>query len=505
MSLEGYFDKIHETIYYYTEYLSELYRYSKFNFEEINKIFEKSTQLFQKECFTLLESELKKENQSLIRRREILGYYRILMEYFPIKNHYKDFFSYESMKQTKKFKTDLGRLTFYDLRNKMINEFDHDKRSEILIVYNESLNKFPQLYQKIYQTMQNMAQNLSYNSILEWTVDKQICDISKFYANAIEFLDRKKKSFQKKIGIFSEQIMGIQSDKFNFSDIWHIYGMADLNRHIDKTQISFHKTDTIFKYFNGLNYKLLNVPNLNIDSEERVGKNPRAFSGNSLIPNNIPSRFKTTLVINPISSFLDQREIMHETTHAVHFLNIDPTLKPIFHIAFDPTTTEIIAALFESLFRKNEFLEKNYRISKTDSEIIIKYFDFFNEYLCLNHTLNFVSQYNFLKEKNEFTPEFILKNQELYEKRHLEIFGFERNGTDFLARELDKFFGSLIYSRAYVCSHSLEKKIQTEDSDWFNNSSIAERIRNNYMKYGFSRDIDELLKDWGIDPYFFPE
>jgi oligoendopeptidase F len=68
-----------------------------------------------------------------------------------------------------------------------------------------------------------------------------------------------------------------------------------------------------------------------------------------------------------------------------------------------------------------------------------------------------------------------------------------------------EFFGSLIYSRAYVCSHSLEKKIQKEDSDWFNNSTMAERIRNNYMKYGFSRDIDELLKDWGIDPYFFPE
>lgn len=150
-----------------------------------------------------------------------------------------------------------------------------------------------------------------------------------------------------KLGYFLYTI-DVPEGQATTSDIAHLFRAPQYDVLFPKETM----VDALRQTLLGMGIDMDRQPNLELDTEPRPLKSPRAFCAGIRIPQEVK------LVIKPKGGQDDYASLLHESGHAEHFVHVDPNLSFSFRRLGDNSVTESYAFLMEHLMHSPRWLEK---------------------------------------------------------------------------------------------------------------------------------------------------
>ena len=261
-------------------------------------------------------------------------------------------------------------------------------------------------------------------------------------------------------------------------DILHLFRGQSFDPLFPKEKMLPALTSTLA----GMGINLAQQKNLELDTEPRPLKSPRAFCA----PIRIPEEVK--LVIKPIGGPEDYSSLLHEAGHAEHFVNVDPDLSFAYKRLGDNSVTEGYAFLFHYLPLNQQWLHQT--LGFEDADPWIKF--------ALFQKLWFLRRYG----------SKLLYEQELHaelegaEKRYVSLLGdnlgVEIGSEDYLA-DVDDAFYCAMYLRAWIFEVQLHRFLESHfGAAWFSNQKAGEYLIR-LWRQGQEMTPEELAVDMGYD------
>jgi len=232
----------------------------------------------------------------------------------------------------------------------------------------------------------------------------------------------------------------------------------------------------------GLGIDTARQENLEVDTESRALKTPRAFCA----PIRIPEEVK--LVTKPIGGPDDYASLLHEAGHAEHFVHVDPGLPFSYKRLGDNSVTEGYAFLFQYLLLNEDWLQRSLGIK--DSAEYIRLERFRKLWLLRRYASK------------------LLYEQELYnhldgaEREYVNILG-GRLGVaiapeNYLADTDDAFYCAK-YLRAWILEAQLRHWLEEQfGRTWFAAKEAGQYLAS-LWKRGQELRAEELAREMGYD------
>jgi hypothetical protein len=270
-------------------------------------------------------------------------------------------------------------------------------------------------------------------------------------------------------------------------DILHLFRGQSFDALFPKDKMLPALTSTLV----GMGINLAQQENLELDTEARPLKSPRAFCAAIRIPEEVK------LVIKPIGGPEDYSSLLHETGHAEHFVNVDPDLSFAFKRLGDNSVTEGYAFLFHYLPLNHHWLHRVLGIEDVDPWI----------HFALFQKLWFLRRYS----------SRLLYEQELHaelrgaEKRYVSLLGDSLGvaigAEDYLA-DVDDAFYCAMYLRAWIFEVQLRRFLENHfGAAWFSNHEAGEYLIRLWRR-GQEFTPEELATDMeydGLDAQYLVE
>jgi len=232
----------------------------------------------------------------------------------------------------------------------------------------------------------------------------------------------------------------------------------------------------------GMGINLAQQENLELDTEPRPLKSPRAFCASIRIPEEVK------LVIKPRGGPDDYSSLLHEAGHAEHFVNIDPDLTFAFKRLGDISVTEGYAFLFHYLPLNHYWLHRVLGIEDVDPWIRFALF----------RKLFFLRRYS----------SKLLYEQELHtelegaEKRYVSLLGDNLGvaiGAEDYLDDVDDAFYCAQYLRAWTFEVQLRRFLENHfGAEWFASQKAGEYLISLWRR-GQELNCEELAIDMGYD------
>ncbi len=232
----------------------------------------------------------------------------------------------------------------------------------------------------------------------------------------------------------------------------------------------------------GMGINLTKQENLQLDTEPRPLKSPRAFCA----PIRIPEQVK--LVIKPIGGPDDYASLFHEAGHAEHFVNVHPDLTFAFKRLGDNSVTEGYAFLFHYLPLNRHWLRRVLGIE--DANGFIRF--------ALFQKLFFLRRY----------ASKLLYEQELHtelegaQKRYVSLLGDGLGvaiGAEDYLDDVDDAFYCAQYLRAWIFEVQLRRFLENHfGAEWFTRRKAGEYLISLWQR-GQEFTCEELAMDMGYD------
>jgi hypothetical protein len=232
----------------------------------------------------------------------------------------------------------------------------------------------------------------------------------------------------------------------------------------------------------GLGIDAASQRNLEVDTEARALKSPRAFCA----PIRIPEEVK--LVTKPIGGADDYASLLHEAGHAEHFVHVDPCLPFAYRRLGDNSVTEAYAFLFQYLLLNKDWLRRTLGIDDSAGHVRLERF----------RKLWLLRRY---------------ASKLLYERKlHTELEGAEREYVNLLGQSLGVAIGAenyladtddAFYCAQYLRAWILEAQLRCFLGDRFGPAWFVARDAGRYLvslwKRGQELRAEELAEEMGYD------
>jgi hypothetical protein len=232
----------------------------------------------------------------------------------------------------------------------------------------------------------------------------------------------------------------------------------------------------------GMGIDLARQSNLQLDTEARPLKTPRAFC----VPIRVPEEVK--LVIKPAGGPDDYGSLFHEAGHAEHFAHAAPGLPFPFRRLGDNSVTEGYAFLFEYLLLSDSWLEQVLGIE--DARDYLRFARF--------QKLWFLRRYG-----SKLMYEQELHHQvEGADQRYVSILADALNVTiaaeNYLADTDDAFYCAQ-YLRAWIFEAQLRRFLEDRfETEWFARHDAGDHLISLWRR-GQELPVEELARDMGYD------
>jgi hypothetical protein len=228
-----------------------------------------------------------------------------------------------------------------------------------------------------------------------------------------------------------------------------------------------------------------------LDTEDRSGKQPRAFC----VPVRVPE--EVYLVIRPHGGHSDYRTFWHELGHAMHFTSPPPDASFEARWLGDTSVTEGFAMLWDHLTLDPGWLLRYTSLSKADARDLT--------YELAVQELHLLRRY-----AAKMNYELVLHRGDVsrmgseYAARLTEATGFRYSEEDYLA-DVDSGFYAARYLRAWQTEARLScMLVERFDDDWYRNTMAGEWIHD-LMARGQASPADDLVREvTGSDLSFDP-
>lgn len=272
--------------------------------------------------------------------------------------------------------------------------------------------------------------------------------------------------------------MGVPEAEANTADIAHLFRAPQFDTFFPQEEMIPSLVNTLA----GMGIDLYRQENLELDTEPRPLKSPRAFCA----PIRVPEEVK--LVIKPQGGREDYESLFHEAGHAEHFVNARADLPTAFRRMGDNSVTEGYAFLLAYLMINRRWLSRILGVEEGEEYLRLALFS----------KLFFLRRY----------ASKLLYEQELHadlagaERRYISILGENlgvKIGPEYYLFDVDDAFYVAQYLRAWIFEvqmhHYLEERFGYL---WFTNPE-AGRYLVSLWRQGQEFTADELTADMGYD------
>jgi hypothetical protein len=225
------------------------------------------------------------------------------------------------------------------------------------------------------------------------------------------------------------------------------------------------------------------------DTEERTGKNPRAFC----VPVKVPT--EVYLVLRPQGGHGDYRTFWHELGHAMHFASPTPDMPFEARWLGDNSVTEGFAMLWDHLTGDRLWLRRYVELNEGDQQRLVRESGVQELYLARRYAAKLI--YELSLHDSDLTG---LGAE--YAERLSAATLFEYTERDCLS-DVDPGFYCARYLRAWqleaVLSNTLRERF---DEDWFRNPRAGAFVHE-LMSLGQSKPAQELAREVTVTPLTF--
>ena len=238
----------------------------------------------------------------------------------------------------------------------------------------------------------------------------------------------------------------------------------------------------------GLGIAVEKQSNVQIDSEERPRKSPRAFCA----PIQIPAEVK--LVIRPVGGQSDYQAMLHEAGHAQHYGWASADLRPEFKYTGDYALTETYAFLFNHLPHDELWLAEmlNFRDNA----------DFVRSVMVTR--LMMIRRYaaKFIYERELHSRDNLNNAASRYAELQTYATKFQTGESEFLS-DLDDAFYSSSYLRAWAFEVALREYLKTRfDRSWWKSKRAGDFLKEIWYT-GDRYSADEMAAQIGFGKISF--
>lgn len=258
---------------------------------------------------------------------------------------------------------------------------------------------------------------------------------------------------------------------------------------LEPTYTAERAVEVCMKTLAALGFDLENEPNVRLDLDDRLQKNPRAC-----VIASDPPRI-VHLITRAQGGLHDYQAFLHEAGHALHYAGCDPSLPYTFRrLARDHALTEIYSYILEALSREPGWHAEHFGLSDEEAAENAQATTFLEAFLYRRYTAKLQFELDFWARFGEDggTPAG-------YAERLTAATGVRYRADAYLS-DMDSGFYSADYLRAWIRSAQLRAHLVREiGEDWWRRPETGERLRE-FFSEGTRPSSEEIAARLGFDP-----
>jgi len=385
-------------------------------------------------------------------------------------------------------------------------------------VWKEVLNP---IHEREEKRVRELAVELGYPSYVALSEDFREVNLKDFISRTQKFIRKTDATYRNLLATEVQEVMGFPVEKFRRADIGYFSSVPAFNSYFPAELMV-----PAFKYFlEGMGLEMMSAAGtpIVVDDAIRDKKEPRAACYQMTVPDDV------RITVKPTGGVSDFETFFHEGGHAMHFAN---TTVPQweFKQLGNNAVTEGFAIFFENIWGDYEWLiryrelvmsynrfqpaEKRAPLM-TDKEMgkLIRNRVFWKLYMVRRYngakliyeSLLHGGDPSYYKEYYGGSPD---DPQTAYKTLFSDAYGFKLTDSDSLRfrTDVDSFFYSADYARAFLLSVQLEEAMRTKFGDkWFNNPKAGEWLKNSLWNNGSKLHPDELARVAGFKQVDYDE
>jgi hypothetical protein len=241
---------------------------------------------------------------------------------------------------TLEVEVDSHRLPYRMVPVAQANEADAARRGELEVarsaVLEERLNP---LHRTALERSHGLIKELGWRSYADAYSELRGVDLNSLGARMQAFLDQTEGGYGSLCDPQLKRYAGVRLGTARRSDLPRFFRAEALDGPFDAERLIPSFSGTLAT----LGFDLAGQENVQLDTESRPTKSPRAFCATPLAPREV------YLVVKPIGGRDDYAALFHEGGHTEHYANVDPDLPFEFRQLGDNAVTESFAFLLEHL------------------------------------------------------------------------------------------------------------------------------------------------------------
>jgi len=371
------------------------------------------------------------------------------------------------------------KIPFYNLGPLISKTADFGKRERLQEAGFKVLEKANPNYllmtEKVIETAKN---DLGFADYIDFYQNKKRMDYFRFQGLVAKINSRLQGLYREKMEKFVEENLNRPWQKIKNCHAPYLLNLNRFDQYFPKEKLM-----PVFEAsMKDLGFDIKNQPNIQIDTEERPKKNPRAVCYPAKVPQEIH------LIIKPIGGFYDFTAFFHEAGHSEHHAHVKASLPFAFrHLESSNALAELFSFLFESLTRNPLWLEKYLGLDKQTANQITYDSEMANFYMLIRYLAKFSYEYQLLSSGD------LSLGPQLYAKTLTKFTNFVYSPVSYLS-DLDDGFYSADYLRAWIGEAQLisffEKKF---GKNWFEKREVGHWLKKIWQP-GSQFELEELLE-----------
>lgn len=238
-------------------------------------------------------------------------------------------------------------VAYHNVQTLIVNEPRMARRHDLDQRRREVMAAANPQREKRWQTLHVEAKGLGFPDYVALCDQLRVLRLAWLAEEMKKLLAETKNVYFEKLGYFLYQI-DVPEGQAATSDIAYLFRAPQFDALFPKVSL----VDSLRKTMLGMGMDIEKQPYLELDTEPRPLKSPRAFCAGIRIPQEVK------LVIKPKGGQDDYGALFHEAGHAEHFVHVDPHLEFSYRRLGDNSVTESYAFLMEHLMHSPQWLSK---------------------------------------------------------------------------------------------------------------------------------------------------
>ncbi len=277
---------------------------------------------------------------------------------------------------------------------------------------------------------------------------------------------------------FLLDLIGVPGGEATTADILYLFRAPQFDTYFPAERMVPSLVDSLA----GLGIDLYRQKNLELDTEPRPLKSPRAFCVAIRVPDEVK------LVIKPQGGREDYESLFHEAGHAEHFANTRSDLPFAFRRLGDNSVTEGYAFLLAYLLVNRRWLSRILGVDEGEGYLRLAHFN----------KLYFLRRY----ASKLLYEEVLHRDMAGAEERYADILGENLGvdvGPEYYLEDVDDAFYCAQYLRAWIFEVQMHRYLEERFGRLWFMSPEAGRYLVSLWEHGQEFIVEELAADMGYD------